>query len=207
VQTETRTERRRRKNREALIKAGYTVMSRKGIDAATMHEIAELADVGAGTVYNYFSSKDALAIAVLEKVMHRLAERIEAVTDTFADPALAFAFGTRSVMRATIEDDRWRQLLSRPEVVADAMFRVMGPFALRDLALAEAAGRYKISNRDAVWRITTHVIVGFGLSVVTGKLAPATITDAAIALLGMVGVDPAAAAKIARRPWPDLPPE
>jgi AcrR family transcriptional regulator len=207
VQTETRTERRRRKIRDALIKAGYHVMSRKGIDAATMHEIAELADVGAGTVYNYFPSKEALAIAVLEKVMHRLAERIEAVTDTFEDPALAFAFGTRSVMRASIEDDRWRQLLSRPEVVADAMFRVMGPFALRDLAKAEAAGRYKIANRDVVWRITTHVCVGFGLSVVTGKLAPTTITDAAVALLAMVGVDPVAAAKIARRAWPDLPPE
>ena len=58
---ETRTDRRKRRNRQALIEAGYEVMAQKGIDAATMSEIADLADVGAGTVYNYFASKDELA--------------------------------------------------------------------------------------------------------------------------------------------------
>ncbi|HEY2403041.1 MAG TPA: TetR/AcrR family transcriptional regulator, partial [Steroidobacteraceae bacterium] len=83
---ETRSERRKRRNRQALVVAGYEVMSKKGIDAATMAEIAELADVGAGTVYNYFESKDELAVAVLELVMDRLAQRIEAVTNGFSDP-------------------------------------------------------------------------------------------------------------------------
>ena len=49
---------RQERNREALVQAGYRVMSEKGIDAATMQEIAERADVGAGTVYSYFKSKD-----------------------------------------------------------------------------------------------------------------------------------------------------
>ncbi len=33
---ETRTDRRKRRNRQALIEAGYEVMAQKGIDAATM---------------------------------------------------------------------------------------------------------------------------------------------------------------------------
>jgi AcrR family transcriptional regulator len=48
---EPRCDRRKRRNRQALIRAGYEVMAKKGIDAATMSKIAELADVGAGTVY------------------------------------------------------------------------------------------------------------------------------------------------------------
>ena len=71
-----RVAQRQQRNREALVQAGYRVMSKKGIDAATMQEIAELADVGAGTVYSYFKSKDELAISVLERVMHNLAIRI-----------------------------------------------------------------------------------------------------------------------------------
>ena len=51
---ETRSERRKRQNREALIEAGHKIMTQKGIDAATMAEITELADMGAGTVYNLF---------------------------------------------------------------------------------------------------------------------------------------------------------
>src|SRR5581483_5053920 len=63
---ESRVDRRKRRNRDALIDAAYKVMTEKGIDAATMSEIAELADVGAGTVYNYFESKDELAVCVME---------------------------------------------------------------------------------------------------------------------------------------------
>ena len=84
---EGRVARRQRRNREALIQAARVIMSEKGVDGATMLEIAEAADVGAGTVYNYFKSKDELAIAVLEEMMHDLAQRIEKVTDTFDDPA------------------------------------------------------------------------------------------------------------------------
>ena len=51
---ESRVDRRKRRNRDALIEAADKVMTEKGIDAATMLEIAELADVGAGTIYNYF---------------------------------------------------------------------------------------------------------------------------------------------------------
>ena len=119
---ETRVDRRKRRNREALIQAGYEVMAQKGIDAATMSEIAELADVGAGTVYNYFASKDELAMAVMEQVMDRLAQRIEAVTNSFSDPAQVYAFGIRNVMKAAISDQRWRWLLRRSEVIAEAMY-------------------------------------------------------------------------------------
>ena len=94
-QPEGRVARRQRRNREALIQAARQIMSEKGVDGATMLEIAEAADVGAGTVYNYFKSKDELAIAVLEEMMHDLAQRIEKVTDTFDDPAQVYGAGNR----------------------------------------------------------------------------------------------------------------
>lgn len=203
----TRNERKKERNREALIAAGYEVMSTHGIDAATMSEIAELADVGSGTIYNYFASKDDLAVAVLERVMHRLAERIEFVTNTFDDPGLVYAFGIRSVMCATIEDKRWQQLLKRAEVMADAMFRIMGPYAIRDIEAAQAQGRYIVRNPELVWRMTTHAIVGFGLEVSRGSMTLSMLDESVIALLGMVGVSPAEALRIVQRKWPQLPKE
>ena len=137
---ETRSERRRRRNRQALIEAGYEVMAQKGIDAATMSEITEIADVGAGTVYNYFASKDELAMCIMEQVMDRLSQRIEAVTNNFTDPAQVYAFGIRNVMIAATTDQRWRWLLRRSEVIAGAMYRVMGPYAIRDIRNAVSGG-------------------------------------------------------------------
>jgi AcrR family transcriptional regulator len=204
---ENRTDRRKRRNRQALIEAGYAVMAGKGIDAATMVEIAERADVGAGTVYNYFASKDELAMCVMEQVMDRLAQRIEAVTNKFSDPAQVYAFGIRNVMKAATTDQRWRWLLRRSEVIADAMYRIMGPYAIRDIRNAKAAGRYRVEDAELAWRQATHAIVGFSLAVCDRHIAPAKIDEAVVNLLGMVGVTRDEAWEIAKRPCPELPDE
>ncbi|MET0278048.1 MAG: helix-turn-helix domain-containing protein [Pseudorhodoplanes sp.] len=204
---ETRSDRRKRRNRQALIEAGYHVMAEKGIDAATMSEIAERADVGAGTVYNYFASKDDLATRVMEQVMDRLAQRIEAVTNTFDDPGQVYAFGIRNVMKAATTDHRWRWLLRRSEVIADAMYRVMGPYAIRDIRNAVTGGRYRVEDAEMAWRQATHAIVGFSLAVCDGKLPAGKIDEAVVNLLGMVGVPRQEAWEIARRPSPELPEE
>jgi AcrR family transcriptional regulator len=202
---ESRVDRRKRRNRLALIEAANKIMTEKGIDAATMLEIAELADVGAGTVYNYFASKDELAVCVLEQVMQRLAERIEAVTNTFSDPAEVYAFGVRHVMKAATSDQRW--LLKRSEVIAGAMYRVMGPYAIRDIRRACKAGRYSVEDPDLAWRQATHAIVGFSIAVCDQNVDPEKIDEAVVNLLGMVGVPRDEAWEIARRPCPELPAE
>jgi AcrR family transcriptional regulator len=204
---ETRSDRRKRRNREALLAAGHQVMAGKGIDAATMAEIAELADVGAGTVYNYFASKDHLAMCVMERVMDLMAQRIEAVTNTFDDPGQVYAFGVRNVMKAATTDHRWRWLLRRSEVIADAMYRVMGPYAIRDIRNAVNAGRYRTEDPDLAWRMATHAIVGFSLAVCDRKIDIDQMNDAVVNLLGMVGVSPEEAWEIALRPCPELPSE
>ncbi len=204
---ETRSERRRRRNRQALIEAGYEVMAKKGIDAATMSEIAERADFGAGTVYNYFASKDELAMCVMELVMDRLAQRIEAVTNSFTDPAQVYAFGIRNVMKAATTDQRWRWLLWRSEVIAGAMYRVMGPYAIRDIRNAVLAGRYRVEDPELAWRQATHVIVGFSLAVCDKNILPGKMDEAVVNMLGMVGVRRDNAWEIALRPCPELPAE
>lgn len=201
---EGRVARRQRRNREALIRAARAVMAEKGVDAATMVEIAERADVGAGTVYNYFKSKEDLAVAVLESMMHDLAVRIERVTDTFDDPAQAYAFGIRTVLDTATRDHRWRQLLNRSEVIADAMHRVMGPFAIRDLRRATEAGRFRVSDPRLVWKLATHAIVGVSLAITKDELPSAAIDETVVRLLCMTGIGADSALELANRPRPDL---
>lgn len=202
--TEGRVARRQRRNRDALIAAAHDVMTEKGVEAATMLEIAERADVGAGTVYNYFKSKEELALAVIEVLMVDLAERIEQVTNTFDDPAQVYAYGVRTVLDTATTDIRWAQMLNRSEVIADAMFRMMGPFAIRDLRLASQAGRFEVSNADLVWRLTTHALIGASLAITTGLL-PATASDQIVVrLLCMTGIGANAAVELAARPRPAL---
>ncbi len=206
TQKSGRVARRRQKTFEALIRAGQEVMGEKGIDAATMAEIAERADVGAGTVYSFFKSKDELAIAVLERLMFELAQRIEKVTNTFSDPAQVYAFGVRTVIDTATGDLRWRQLLYRSEVIAGAMFRQMGPFAIRDLKNATVAGRFRTGDADLTFKMTAHAIVGASLAITGGTLPDAAVEECVVQLLCMAGIERDEAVEIAARPRPSLLP-
>jgi len=200
-----RVERRRMRNLEALIAAGQAVMAEKGIDAATMHEIAERADIGAGTVYSFFRSKDDLAMAVLERLMTDLAKRIERVTESFEDPGQVYAFGVRTVILTATGDRRWRQLLLRSEVLADAMYRQMGPFAMRDLEKASQAGRFRVHDVQVTFRMACHAMVGLARAITTDGLADDAVDEGVIAILCMTGIGRDDATELAHRFCPPLP--
>jgi AcrR family transcriptional regulator len=172
-----------------------------------MAEIAELADVAAGTVYNYFQSKDELVVSVMEQVMERLAQRVLVATSDFTDPAQFYAFGLRCLMNAATTDQRWRWLVRRAGILADVMFRVIGPYALKDIRTAVAAGRFDVEDPELVWRQATHAIVGFSAAVCDNNISPTKIDEAVVNLLCMVGVSRKEAWELARRPRPKLPPE
>jgi len=63
-----RRARLKRQREERILDAAATVISRKGYHQATIHEIAELADVADGTIYNYFSGKPDLLIGLMARL-------------------------------------------------------------------------------------------------------------------------------------------
>ncbi len=202
---ETRTERKKRRNREALIRAAYQLVAEKGIDGTTMQDITERADVGLGTAYNYFSSKDELVTAAIEQGMDELARRIRVVTDTFDDPAQVYAYGWHTVIETATTDRRWHWLMQRSEVTADAIFRCFGPYAMGDLLRARDAGRYVFDDVELVWRQAIWGAVGLCRGIGDGTVSADNLTEAVVNLLGMVGVSRDEAWEIARRPRPPLP--
>lgn len=194
-----RVARRQRRVRAAIVAAAGDVMARKGVDATTMLEIAQGAEVAAGTIYNYFRSKEELALAVLEEMMDSLARRIEVTTNAFADPAEVYAYGIRTVLRVATENPNWRQMLHRNEVVADATYRMMGPFAIRDLRLAVAAGRMSCADPALTWQMASTVLMGASLAIVTGRLPAASKSHVIEGLLCMTGLPPDTAKDLATR--------
>lgn len=62
----SRVERKRARNRDALIAAARKLFSEQGFDATTIAGIAEAADLGFGTFYRYFPDKEAILQAVLD---------------------------------------------------------------------------------------------------------------------------------------------
>ena len=68
AQTSTRRERQKREREERILDAATRVFARKGFYGATIRDIAEDADVGDGTIYNYFEDKSDLVIRIMTRI-------------------------------------------------------------------------------------------------------------------------------------------
>ncbi len=74
-----RMDRKKEEMRNRIIDSAIKLFDRFGIDEVTMDQIAEQADVAKGTLYNYFSSKDTVIAAYIQRSFNdHDRERIEA---------------------------------------------------------------------------------------------------------------------------------
>jgi AcrR family transcriptional regulator len=95
-----RKERERLARREEILTAARKVFSERGFEKATLDEIAEVAEFGKGTIYNYFKSKEELFACIIERGISRfqqfVAQAIENKTtprkkvETYIDSAFEF---------------------------------------------------------------------------------------------------------------------
>ena len=78
-----------RRNRDLLLTAAAAVYAERGVDAS-LEEIARRADVGIGTLYRHFPTRDALNEAVYRHEVERLCDGVdELITANAPDVALA----------------------------------------------------------------------------------------------------------------------
>lgn len=71
-------DRERLLRRKAILEAAKQVFAEKGYEQATLDEVAERAQFGKGTLYNYFSGgKQDILLAVLEDVFTHLSQQVE----------------------------------------------------------------------------------------------------------------------------------
>ena len=74
--TNNRAQKRAKRTLKRLKKAALDVFSEKSIDAATVEEITEKADVGKGTLYQHFEDKEEIVVTLVDEAVEHLIERI-----------------------------------------------------------------------------------------------------------------------------------
>lgn len=76
-----RKEREKEQRRKAILKAARKIFFERGLHAASMDEIAELAELSKGALYLYFKSKEDLYVSLLEEglaILRRMFEEVAA---------------------------------------------------------------------------------------------------------------------------------
>jgi len=145
-----RRERRKLAIREALLDATRALLVSRSMDALSVDEIVECADVARGTFYNYFRDKDALERELAAHTRAQIEGEIARINDGVRDPAERIARAFLSVLRLGIRAPQQATAMMRlfphatdPEVPINSGVR-------GDAAEGIAQGRIVANSEDVV---------------------------------------------------------
>ena len=140
---ETRTERRKRITREKLLNSALDLMAQKGYEGVTVNEITEAADVGFGSFYNYFESKEAIYTELLDTLFEAFADDMEANINMLSDAAEVMSASMRYVLAKVDSDPAWGQILVRQGLSGEALTRGLGQRMIRDIQNGVTQNRFR----------------------------------------------------------------
>lgn len=193
--------------RRRLLDAARELMAAGGAESLTIAGLASRSDIGLGTFYNYFDSRDAIIDAVIYDIVETLGQRLDTLTAEIDDAAEVYSFSLRHLMGTAISDPVWGWFLVRLGIAHEGLVGILGPRASRDLQYGVDTGRFDLDDVA----LASAMTFGSLLSAMRTYLEtddhpedpPALYAEH---LLRMVGIPPVEAREIAHRPLPPLPP-
>jgi AcrR family transcriptional regulator len=194
----TRGQRRRQLTRARILEAAERLMRQRGVEAVTIQDLTEAADVGHGTFYLHFESKPEVLRPLIEQLGERIHERVDRVTGGDRDPALRLATGIRIALHAIAEDPIWNWYVFRSGTPFRQLGEGMGAPPVEDMRRGIDGGRFQVGDLRATWSFIDGAMIGV-LSAWEHLGEDAAETTAELVLRSL-GVSPKEAARIARRP-------
>jgi len=197
-----RNARRRNATRGKLISAARRLFARQGVDNTRINEITDEADVGFGSFYNHFKSKEEIVDAVLADTLAAQGAALAAVTADIEDPAQVVATAHRHFVDLAGRDPDWGWLLVRLDATHNLVVKALGPFAERDIERGVKAGRFRVANRRMAMLGAGGALMAVMREVLEGRAPKNAARLHAEGVLRLLGVPPEEAAEVAARPMP-----
>ncbi|MCV7425550.1 TetR/AcrR family transcriptional regulator [Mycobacterium montefiorense] len=200
----SRLERRKQRTRAALIKAAQRLIAEGKVNVPVL-EITQAADVGMGSFYNHFDSKEQLFEAAVADVLDTHGAMLDRLTESIADPAETFAASFRLTGRLFRRRPQESEILLAHGPALLSSERGLAPRALRDIKAGVDAGRFDVDDPELALAMAGGALLGLGklLRDDPGRddaHAADTVTESVLRLFGL-SADEARA--VCRRPLPD----
>jgi AcrR family transcriptional regulator len=200
-----RLERRKQRTRGALIKAAQGFIAAGKLNVPVL-EITQAADVGMGSFYNHFESKEQLFEAAVAEVLDNHGALLDELTASVGDPAEAFACSFRLTGRMFRLRPQETQILLTNGLSLISSDRGLAPRALRDITAGVQAGRFHLDDPQLALAVAGGALLGLGKLLQTqperdDAAAADRVTEDVLRLFGMSADD---AREVCQRPLPDF---
>ncbi|WP_158852667.1 TetR/AcrR family transcriptional regulator [Saccharothrix deserti] len=200
-----RLDRRKARTRAALVRAAQAFIA-AGKTNVPVLEITQAADVGMGSFYNHFESKERLYEAAVADALDAHGALLDELTTGLDDPAHVFAQSFRLTGRLHRRNPEFSKVILNSGLAVAGADKGLAPRAHRDIEAAVHAGRFTV--RDPELALVT--VAGAALCLGQFLHDHPERDDAEAAdqvtedLLRMLGLPAAEAHEICQRPLPDL---
>ena len=199
-----RLERRKQRTRAALVKAAQRLIAEGKINVPVL-EITKAADVGMGSFYNHFDSKEQLFEAAIADVLDAHGAMLDRLTESIDDPAETFATSFRLTGRLFRRRPQESEVLLANGPALLSADRGLAPRALRDIKVGVAAGRFKVDDPELALAMAGGALLGLGKLLRDNPdrddaRAADSVTESVLRLLGLSAEE---AHAVCQRPLPD----
>jgi hypothetical protein len=202
--TANRLVRRKQRTRAALIKSAQAFVAAGRLNVPVL-EITQSADVGMGSFYNHFDSKEQLFEAAVVDVLDAHGAVLDQIGSNIDDPAETFAASFRLTGRFFRSHPQESRILLANWTTLMTSDRGLAPRALRDIRAAVAAGRFRVDDPERALAVTAGILLGLASLLQDPDRDDAHTTDALTEdLLRLLGMDDRDAHEICARALPDI---
>lgn len=198
-----RRERAKARTRAALVQAAQRFIAEGRLNAPIL-EITQAADVGLGSFYNHFDSREALFEAAVDEALDAIGQLLDELGGGLDDPAAVFAQSFRLTGRLFRKEPALMQVALREGAALMHAERGLVPRARRDLDAGIRAGRFAFPDPELALAIAVGSVICLGelLRQDPRRDSGADADRMAAASLRMLGVPPQEADRICSTPLP-----
>lgn len=101
----------RTRRQEEILDAAARFFAEQGYSEANIQELADLLQVGKGTIYRYFPTKQELFLAAVDRLMKRLSEAIDRCIEKIEDPVDQISAAVKTYLTFMVEHPECAELL------------------------------------------------------------------------------------------------
>jgi AcrR family transcriptional regulator len=200
-----RLQKRKQRTRAALIRSAQSFIAAGKINVPVL-EITQAADVGMGSFYNHFDSKEQLFDAAVAEVLDAHGDLLDELTASIEDPAEKFACCFRLTGRLFRRRPQESQILLANGMALLLSERGLAPRALRDIKAATRAGRFAVDDAELALAVAGGALLGLGNLLRAqpdrdDAHAADVVTEDVLQIFGLSATE---AHEVCRRPLPDL---
>jgi AcrR family transcriptional regulator len=195
---------KRERTRAQLLQAAVAVFGARGVAAATMQEVAQAAGVTPGTLYNHFSTKEALLRQVAQTIADGLCRAIDDSYAHITDGPQRMAIGQRRYIWLAMQSPAWVLMLLDVVAAAPEVLAAIQKYPTNDLRIGIRQKKFKVPSEAAALDAINGICTQAMRRVALGLAPPRHDVACAALVLRALGLPPEEAAEVARRPLPPL---